>query len=576
MSQILNRRAFIRRLASMSAVAASGVGLSGCLSGSSSETAQTPVRFDYGVASGDPLDDRIVLWTHARRPDSEAAVELTYEVSVLEDFSTLVSSGSLSATMDSDFTAKADASGLQPGMAYFYRFRAGDQTSPVGRARTLPADDVDEVRFAVMSCSNYPAGYFNVYREIAESDAEFAIHLGDYIYEYEVGGYADDNAAALGRVSVPAGELLALADYRLRHAQYKSDPDAQRLHAAMPMIAVWDDHEIANDTYKDGAENHDANEGSFGARRDAALQAYHEWMPIRTGAMRDHIHRRFDFGRLVSLHMLDTRVVGRDKQVSLGALAGLEGAAEQALAYGEFTSPSRQLLGTGQFAWLQSQLASSGATWQVFGQQVLMGRMEVPASVLAALNPENISPEAQAAGMQAIAAYLEAKAKQGAGLALEPGEAALLDPLQNPRLGYNLDAWDGYIAAREAVLATAHQLGKRVVSLAGDTHNAWHSDLTLKGLADPALAGVKVGEEFATTSVSSPGFEATLSALPAAQLEQIFTAIIDDLKWVDASRRGYLKMYFTADEARGEWVFVDTVISRDYSAETGRVARYAA
>ncbi|MCM8566753.1 alkaline phosphatase D family protein [Thauera linaloolentis] len=560
----------------MSAVAASGAGLSGCLSDSSSETVQAPARFDYGVASGDPLADRVVLWTHARRPDSDAVVELVYEVSLVEDFSTLVSSGTLSAAMDSDFTAKVDASGLQPGSVYYYRFRAGDQTSPVGRTRTLPAGDVSEVRFAVMSCSNYPAGYFNVYREIAQSDAEFAIHLGDYIYEYEVGGYADENAATLGRVSVPAGELLALADYRLRHAQYKSDPDAQRLHAAMPMIAVWDDHEIANDTYKDGAENHDADEGRFGARRDAALQAYHEWMPIRTGAMHDHIYRRFDFGRLVSLHMLDTRVVGRDKQVSLGALAGLEGAAEQALAYGEFTSPSRQLLGAEQFAWLQSQLASSGANWQVFGQQVLMGRMEVPASVLAALNPENISPEAQAAGMQAIAAYLEAKAKQDAGLVLAPAEAALLDPQQNPRLGYNLDAWDGYIAAREAVLATAHQLGKRVVSLAGDTHNAWHSDLTLKGLADPALAGVKVGEEFATTSISSPGFEATLSALPAAQLEQIFTAIIDDLKWVDASRRGYLKMHFTADEARGEWVFVDTVISRDYTAETGRVARYAA
>ncbi len=561
-----SRRDFVIRVASISAVAGSSLLLAGC--------DDDDAVFAYGVASGDPLADRVILWTHAKYDGSEDAVALNWEVATDSAFANVVRSGLISATTASGFTAKVDASGLSANTEYFYRFSNGQRLSPTGRTRTLPTGSVAEVKLAVFSCANYPAGFFNAYAEAAKSDAQFAIHLGDYIYEYgmfEPDGspaYASENAVALDRISAPATELLSLADYRMRHAQYKSDPDSQALHARMPMIAVWDDHEIANDTYKDGAENHDAaTEGSFAARKAAALQAYHEWMPIRTGTDQASIYRSFDFGDLLSLHMLDTRLIGRDQQITFTDLLN-----PAATATATLSSSTRQLLGTEQLTWLQGRLATSSATWQVLGQQVLMARMEFPLSVLTALNPDNTSPDALAAGEAAVTAYLTAKQKQALGLPLDATtEAPLLDTTLNPKLGYNLDAWDGYPAARETLLMTAYQLNKKLVSLAGDTHNAWHADLTLAGYANPALAGVKVGEEFATTSVSSPGFEDYLAALPTAQVKAIFEGVVDDLNWMDASRRGFLKMTITPAEAKGEWVFVSTIASRTYTVDAPSV-----
>ena len=566
MPQVSNRRDFILRLTAVSAALGGGSALTAC--GGDDEQPE----FMYGVASGDPLADRVILWTHARFPDSDDSVVLRWEVAEDASFTGIVASGQVTAARESGHTAKVDATGLAAGREYHYRFSYRGTRSPVGRTRTLPTS-ASELSLAVMSCTNYPAGFFNVYAEVARSDAQFAVHLGDYIYEYAAGGYASEGAAALGRTSVPANELYTLEDYRRRHAQYKSDADSKTLHARMPLIAVWDDHEIANDAYNGGAENHDpATEGSWATRREAALRAYHEWMPIRTGADRSRIYRSFNFGNLVQLHMLDTRLVGRDEQISISALAGLAGPAAQAAATAAYTSPSRQLLGAEQLSWLQGQLAASTATWQVLGQQVLMGRMEFPVSVLAALNSTDTSPEAVTAGTAAITAYLTAKATPAA--LRTPEQAALMNPALNPLLGYNLDAWDGYLAARETVLATVRQLGRKLVVVAGDTHNAWHSALTLKGLADPALAGVKVGEEFATSSVSSPGLESYLP-LPPTQVKSIFESVVDDLNWIDPSRRGFLKMRFTVSEAVGEWVFIDTITSRSYTAVVGHTARYS-
>ncbi len=562
-----SRRDFVIKLASATALLSGTAVLSGC-GGDDDEP-----EFLFGVASGDPLADRVILWTHARFPDSSDAVSLQYEVAEDAGFSRVVSTGTVTASTATGHTAKADATGLLPGRSYHYRFRHGQARSAVGLTRTLPTA-ASEVSFAVLSCSNYPAGFFNVYAEVAKSDAQFAIHLGDYIYEYDATGYASENAAALGRASLPAHELSTLDDYRRRYAQYRSDPDSKDMHARLPMIAIWDDHEIANDAWKDGAENHDpATEGTWAARKAAALQAYHEWLPIRTGSDPARIYRSFDFGSLVSLHMLETRLLGRDQQIDIGALAGLGGAAARAAALAAYSSPTRQLLGSEQMAWLSSAMATSTATWQVLGQQVLMARMEFPVSVLAALNSTDTSAEAQAAGAAAVTAYLTAKATPAA--LRTPEQVALMNPQLNPLLGYNLDAWDGYLAARESVLVTAQQLGKRLVSLAGDTHNAWHSDLTLKGLLDPAQAGVKVGEEFGATSVSSPGLESYL-ALPSTQVKAIFEGVVDDLHWMDPSRRGYLKMRFTASAAQGEWVFVDTIASRSYVASVDHSASFAA
>ena len=548
------RRDFLIKVSSISAVLSTGGILSAC-GGNESPM----VNFDFGVASGDPLSDSVILWTHAKYQDLSDAVPLTWQVASDLEFTKIVVFGTGQASADSGYTFKVDAKGLLPNQTYFYRFTAGKHISPIGKTKTLPTGSVNEVKLAVLSCSNYPAGFFNVYSEVAKSDVDLAIHLGDYIYEYAATGYASEKAASLGRTSVPANEILTLSDYRMRHAQYKSDADSKQFHASKPLIAVWDDHEFANDAYKDGAENHTtATEGSFAARKAAAMQAYHEWMPIRTGADKSKIYRSFNFGNLISLHMLDTRSVGRDQQVEI---ADLVNPAKQATALATLSSPSRQLLGVEQVQWLQTQMASSTATWQILGQQVLMARIEFPLTILQALNPSDTSAQAQIAGQKAITDYLTAKAKQAQSYPLTAIESALLS---QPKLGYNLDAWDGYPAAREIVLATAAQLKKRLLVLAGDTHNAWHSDLTL-------MSGQKVGEEFATSSVSSPGLEAYLS-LPPAQVKAIFEGVVKDLKWMDSSRRGYLKLTVNANQVQGEWFFIDTITSKSYKVDVSTPA----
>ena len=544
------RREFLIKLSSISAVLSTGAVLSACGGG---ET--TMVNYDYGVASGDPLSDRVILWTHAKYQNKADSVPLTWQVATEIEFTNIVASGVAQSSAETAYTCKVDATGLAANQSYFYRFVSDKHVSPIGRTKTLPIGSVAQVKLAVLSCSNYPTGYFNVYSEVAKSDVDVAIHLGDYIYEYAATGYASENAAKLGRTSVPSTELLSLDDYRLRHAQYKSDADLKQFHASKPMIAVWDDHEIANDTYKDGAENHTtATEGSFAARKAAAIQAYHEWMPIRTGSDKNKIYRSFNFGSLMSLHMLDTRLIGRDQQVEF---ADLLTPSKQAAAMATLTSTSRQLLGTEQLQWLTSQMATSTSTWQFLGQQVLMGRMEFPLTILQALNPSDTSPQAQAAGQQAISDYLTAKTKSAMGLPLSVTETALLN---QPKLGYNLDAWDGYPVAREILLSTVAQLRKKLVVLAGDTHNAWHSNLTL-------LNGQKVGEEFATSSVSSPGLETYLT-IPPANIKAIFEGVVNDLKWMDASRRGYLKMTITPAQVQGEWLFIDTILSKSYTVAT--------
>lgn len=551
MKQPNQRRDFLIKMTSISAVLSTGGVLSAC--GGNNDISM--VNFDYGVASGDPLSDRVILWTHAKNQNNNDAVTLVWQVALDNEFTNVVAAGSGQSTIDTAFTFKVDATGLAANQTYFYRFKSGQHVSSIGKTKTLPTGTVSQVKMAVISCSNYPTGYFNVYAEVAKSDVDVAIHLGDYIYEYAATGYASENAAKLGRTSVPSNELLKLDDYRLRHAQYKSDADLKQFHASKPLIAVWDDHEVANDTYMTGAENHTtATEGSFADRKAAALQAYHEWMPIRTGTDKNKIYRSFNFGSLLSLHMLDTRLIGREQQIEFSALLNPSTAAT---ATATLSSPTRQLLGAEQLSWITSQMATSTSTWQFLGQQVLMARMEFPLTILQALNPTDTSASALAAGQKAITDYLTAKQKAAYGIPLSATETALLN---QPKLGYNLDAWDGYPAAREILLSTAAQLRKKLVVLAGDTHNAWHSDLTL-------MNGTKVGEEFATSSVSSPGLEAYL-ALPPADIKSIFENVVKDLKWMDASRRGYLKMTVTPAQVQGEWLFVNTIGSKTYTVDT--------
>lgn len=511
------------------------------------------LTFKHGVASGDPLARQVILWT---RVDGARAgrIPLRWEMSLDENFERIVRAGTALTDAQRDYTVKVDVTRLQSNTVYFYRFFAGRQVSPIGRTCTLPVGKPAQVKFAVFTCANYPAGYFHVYGEAAKrDDLQVAIHLGDYIYEYGRGEYASEDAAALDREVEPAHELLTLDDYRQRYAQYRTDPDLQAVHAAMPFIHVWDDHEIANDTWKDGAENHDpATEGEFSARRAAAMQAFHEWLPIRTPDLKrpEKIYRSFAFGDLLALHMLDTRVIARDRQFEYANYFGSNGSFDSARFAADMSDANRQLLGVEQLLWLQEQMAGSGAIWQVLGQQVLMARMNIPAPLVL--------------GQISFSAYsaLLAKAQTAPG-SLTAREQAIL---AQPAIPYNLDAWDGYAMARETVLGMSRALNKNLVVLAGDTHNAWASDLQ-------DYQGRAAGVEYAVASVSSPGFEAYFPnenpALVAAGLERI----IGPLQYANTGNRGYMVITATTGECRADWHYVSTVKAEEYSLLPGKSLR---
>ncbi len=276
--------------------------------------------FTHGVASGDPLADRVILWTRVIPANGEARrVSVQWQMSQSVDFEQISASGSAAASPQSDYTVKIDAGRLSANTSYYYRFTCEGASSPVGKTKTLPETGTEDVKLAVVSCSNYPQGYFHVYREVAKREYGAVLHLGDYIYEYPAGTYSnEDMTKNHGRQVAPKGEVIALEDYRTRYGLYRSDPDLQAAHAAHPFICIWDDHEIANDSWRTGAENHNDGEGDYGDRKKAALRAYHEWLPIRSNPRGDQnvIYRSFEFGDLATLIMLDTRIVGRDKPLN--------------------------------------------------------------------------------------------------------------------------------------------------------------------------------------------------------------------------------------------------------------------
>jgi len=579
MSNVNNsRRLFLQHIAVGAATAGLGLPLSGWVG--DGEVAPT-VSFNYGVASGDPLADRVILWTRATPSETFSPI-IDWEVATDEAFTNIVSKGSVITDASKDYTVKVDATGLKAGQSYFYRFKHGGTVSSIGRTCTLPSGSVSQVKLAVVSCSNFSAGFFHVYAEIAKrSDLTAVVHLGDYIYEYGKDGYASEDAARLNRASEPPHELLTLSDYRARYAQYRSDPDLQAVHARLPFICVWDDHEIANDTWKDGAENHNINtEGSFSARRAAAIQAYYEWMPIRQPDPANplRIYRSFDFGNLLSLHMLDTRVIGRDKQLDYADFINPTTGAFDSTAFGQaLANPNRQLLGAEQTKWLQGQLAASSATWQVLGQQILMGKMYVPSPLL---TPTPQKPSVSFGEYTTIATafttYRTITQKLAATGNTRPTDADYLnagmtqeqlaivhDPkmlaiINAPNIPYNLDAWDGYEAARQTVFAMVRELDKNLIVISGDTHNAWANNLD-------DISGNPVGVEFATPSVSSPGLEEYLPGQDPLELAAGVQQLIPTLKYANTYQRGYMVLDITPQAATAEWMMVSTVKSKTYT-----------
>ena len=565
MKRFVNRRDFLAMSAKGVGAVVVSYGLMGC--GSDDDDAVS-AQFLQGVASGDPATDAVILWTRVT-PDVDAEVTVSWEVATDSKFTQLVTNGQMTTTKDRDYTVKVDAVGLEAGQQYFYRFKAGDTVSEIGQTRTLPEGSVASVKLAVMSCANFPAGYFNVYEMAAQQDdLDAVVHLGDYLYEYARGEYASEHAVELGREVLPAGELFLLEDYRTRYSQYRSDASLQKLHAKVPFITVWDDHEVANDTWKDGAENHNDGEGDFNLRKQAALQAYFEWLPIRPWSEGNHqeIYRSFNFGNLVDLHMLDTRVLARDKQLEYSQyIDATTGAFNSGTFLTDVTDTNRTLLGQTQLLWLQQTLLQSTAKWQVLGQQVLMAKMLMPAAI--ATQQMSIPQFAELAGIAQLAGRAQASdpTLTAEELAYLQANQARLTPevmalLQLPAIPYNLDAWDGYAYEREVILATAKSLNHNLVVIAGDTHNAWASELTDSG-------GDVVGIEFATSSVSSPGLEYYLGLSDAEMpsTEAAIVSLIADLKYANLKDRGYLLLSFTQDEVRSDWQYVDTILDKTFA-----------
>ena len=509
-----------------------GVGLSGCGGGTAPEG-----TFGHGVASGDPLADRVILWTRVSQA-ATGPIDVGWEIARDPLFASVLASGIASTSAARDYTVKVDATGLQPGTAYHYRFRFRAELSAVGRTRTLPTGAVGQVRLAVTSCAAYPVGQFHVYADAARrGDIDAMVLLGDYIYESDLDRALEFASRVLGRNWEPDRELITLQDYRERHGFYRGDLDLKAMHAAMPVIGVWDDHDLINGIWRDGASSHDPSKGSFTVRRAAAMQAWQEWLPIRVPdpAAPQKIYRRFDFGTLVTLHMLDARALGRDAPATRAD--DLSGAT---------ASPTRQMLGAEQQAWLEAGLQASTATWQLLGSQVWMGRMHLPVSVL-----DDFSEDA-------ISAFLSAQSTPEA-----QRSDAQRSLVNQPRATFKNDTWDGYPAAREAVLGAARRNDRNLVVLAGDSHNAWASDLK-------DANGVAVGVEFATTSVTSAGLELEFARIGRQFLADAFVQMVPDLRYAETSNRGYLVVTLTPAQARCDYVFVDSVLQNDLNSRIGR------
>lgn len=473
--------------------------------------------FRHGVASGDPLSDRVILWTRVTPKSPAGSQRVSWIVARDPKLAQVVARGEAETGAARDFTVKLDATGLQPATTYYYRFESMGERSAVGRTRTLPVSGVSHLRLGVVSCSNLPFGYFNAYACLANrADLDAILHLGDYLYEYQNGRYGD--GTRFGRIPAPDQELIALRDYRERHAQYKTDPDSQEIHRQHPFIVTWDDHEFANNAWKGGAENHDASEGPWAARRAAAVQAYYEWMPIREDAQtrQDKIYRTFRFGNLATLFMLDTRLVGRDQESAREDVAAVE-------------STNRQLLGAEQEGWLAEQLTASvrnQSRWNLFGQQVVFAPQTQP-------------------GLRAV----------------------------------NADTWDGYRAARSRVFDMVERARMdNLCVLTGDIHSSWAYDLPRSPFEgyDRATGKGSLGVEFAGTSVTSPS---SLGQGPdgARQLADI-RAGRPHLHYVDGSYRGYFILDLTRERLQSDFYGMATIeerstrerFARGFISESGR------
>ncbi len=456
--------------------------------------------FPQGVASGDPQQEQVLIWTRVVTGRAEPTVELTWEISTDTSFSSTFKSGKVTALEGDNYCVKVIAEGLAPGRTYFYRFLHDNQSSPIGRTRTLPLA-TDRVRLAIVNCSKFEGGYYNGYDAVTKMhDVDAVVHLGDYIYESPAVGSSGSYRKAFeatGRRHKPEHEILSLEDYRTRFQQYREDNALQELHRLFPMINIWDDHETANNSWMHGAQGHQAEkDGSWEQRKQNALKAFFEWIPI-DGEANEPIYRAFDFGGLVNLIMLDTRLCCRTRQAAdLEELAAI--------------SDTSTLVGQRQLDWIANTITENESIWNVFGNQVLVSRR-----------------------------------------------------YSGPESNYvSLDQWTGYPKDRTAFLDILKaNPQENFLITTGNVHSSYHFVL-LDGEGE--TTGDTIAHEFLPGSISSSNYDESRTPEEVVEAIADLEAQNPHMPWLDLTNHGFILLDFTPEKALATWYHVSTLYSKDY------------
>lgn len=450
--------------------------------------------FYHGVASGDPLPDRVIIWTRVTPEKMNVKVPLKWEVAEDPNFNSIYKSDTISTSAIRDYTVKVDVDGLQPDHVYYYRFISSGKTSITGRTKTTPIGAKDKLEFAIVSCSNWEWGYFNAYASIADRPVlDAVIHLGDYIYEYGVGKYGD---TTIGRFNLPSHEIITLQDYRTRYSQYRTDVGSRRIHQQHPFITVWDDHEIANNSYADGAQNHQIEEGDYTARKMAARQAYYEWLPIRENKL---LYRSVSFGNLADLIMLDERLAGRTKPVD-------------SLGDPQYNDQARTMLGADQLQWFEQQLSTSRAAWKLVGNQVIFSDIDL-SQVLPNM-PRNLDSW--------------------------DGYPAEKNKIKNHIISNQI---------RDVIFLTGDTHASWAIEVATDVANTY----------DPVTSRGAFAVEFGTPSVSAANSNEKNSNDDVKKSEITLLKDNPHIKYTNNRDHGYLLLSLTPQTATSEWYYVESL-----------------
>lgn len=465
--------------------------------------------FYHSVASGDPTAQAVIIWTRVT-PEFEGEVKGSWTVAGDKEMQNIVQQGEFTTNADRDYTVKIDVQGLEPDTYFYYQFAAFGKKSPVGRTKTAPTDSTDQVKLAIVSCSNYEGGFFNAFGRIAEiEDLDAVLHLGDYIYEYAVGVYGD---TTLGRHHLPNKELVALQDYRTRYSQYRLDPDFQLAHQMQPFITIWDDHEISNNAYQSGAQNHQPDEeGDYEIRKSAARQAYYEWLPIRENETQQ-LYRNFSYGKLVDLIMLDERLAGRYPQVD-------------SVTQEDYNNPERSMLGKEQLAWFKNQLQQSQAQWKVIGNQVIFSNLDITA-----------------VGWRGLV---------------------------------NTDAWDGYPAEQKEIIQLIKNNSiPNIIFVTGDTHRNWAFEVPESIAAYKQNPDATVAVELGTTSISAPNADERQTTDEVLEIERrsMDPLFNPHLKYNNQRDHGYILLAITADSAVANFQVVESIKTPNTNQRTDKTA----